>query len=332
MAASSRASSSGCLDPAGELVLPGPQRHPPGRVGGHDVAGAAGQAAALQGGGQPFGHGREPGVGPRWRVVGQGQGVVLVGAEGALPAGAAAEHEQRVRAGRRAQLRLGVADGPDVQGVVGAGHEPGDVGGRGAGPDQGGRGRRDLGRVGGQLVGAAGPLQLAPDEQGMAGLLPQQVGVGDHAHQPSLPGERQVVDAPVDHGQQQLPEAGVGRHGPQRRGHHLAHRRVRGQAVGQHPVAEVGGGHQAGRLALHDQRRHPLAAHAPGRLGHRLGRRAGHQRPRHQLAGLDLEQAERGGEPGRGQGVAEAVAGPPGQQRLEPGWCRSRSTCPAGIR
>ena len=42
-----------------------------------------------------------------------------------------------------------------------------------------------------------------------------------------LPGERQVVDAPVDHGQQQLPEAGVGRHGPQRHGHHLAHRRVR---------------------------------------------------------------------------------------------------------
>ena len=48
------------LDPADELLLPGPQRHPPGRVGGHDVARAADEAALLQGGRQVLGQGGEP--------------------------------------------------------------------------------------------------------------------------------------------------------------------------------------------------------------------------------------------------------------------------------
>jgi hypothetical protein len=36
------------LYPADELLLPGPQRDPPGRVGGHDVARAADEPALFQ--------------------------------------------------------------------------------------------------------------------------------------------------------------------------------------------------------------------------------------------------------------------------------------------
>ena len=99
------------LDPADELLLPGPQRDPPGRVGGHDVAGAADKPALLQGGRQVLGQGGEPAVGPRWGAIGHHQGVVLVGAERALPAAAAAEDQQRVRARRRAERRLAVTSG-----------------------------------------------------------------------------------------------------------------------------------------------------------------------------------------------------------------------------
>ena len=95
-------------------------RHPPGRVGGHDVARAAGEPAALQGGCQPLGQGLEPGVGARRRVVGQHQGVVLVAAQRGFPAGAAAEDQQRVRARGRPERRLAVPGGADIEGIVGA--------------------------------------------------------------------------------------------------------------------------------------------------------------------------------------------------------------------
>jgi hypothetical protein len=70
----------GLLDPAGELVLPGTTRDAPGRVGGHHSARAAGQATALQRHRQVLGQGREPLAGAAGRVVGQHQGVVLIGA------------------------------------------------------------------------------------------------------------------------------------------------------------------------------------------------------------------------------------------------------------
>jgi hypothetical protein len=102
------------LDPVDEPVLPGRQWHPTGRVGGHHVAGAAGEAAAFQGRRQRFGQGREPAVGSRRGGVGHHQGRVLVGAQRAFLAGAAAQHQQRIRAWRRPQGRLGVARSPHI--------------------------------------------------------------------------------------------------------------------------------------------------------------------------------------------------------------------------
>jgi hypothetical protein len=272
------------LDPAEELLLPGPERDSPGWVGGHDVARAADEPALLEGGRQVLGQGGEPAIGPRWGAIGHHQGVVLVGAERALPAGPAAQDEERVRAWGRPERRLAVASGADIEGIVGAGQEPGDIGGRGAGPDQPGRGRGGLTGGGGQLLGAGRPVEPAADEQGMVGLLPEQVGVGDDPDQLSLPGEGQVVDAPVDHGEQHLVEGAVGRDGVQRRGHDLAYRGAGMKAGREHAVAEVGGGHQARRPAVDDQRRHQPVAHAPGRLGDGVVRGAGDDR----LAGQGL--------------------------------------------
>jgi hypothetical protein len=119
---------------------------------------------------------------------------------------------------------------------------------------------------------------------------PQQVGIGDDPDQPSLTGEGQVVDAPVDHGEHHLAKSAVVREGVQRRGHDLAYRCVRIQACREHTVAEVGGGHQAGRPAVDDQRRHQPVAHAPGRLGDRVVRGAGDDRPAGQRLGSDPGQ------------------------------------------
>ena len=121
------------LDPAGELLLPRPQRRPPGRVGGHDVAGTAGEATALQGDGQPLGQRREPVACPRREVVGEDQRVVLVGAERRLAAGAAAQDKQRIRARRWPEGRLAVTGGLDIEGILGGAQESGDLARRGTG-------------------------------------------------------------------------------------------------------------------------------------------------------------------------------------------------------
>jgi hypothetical protein len=126
----------------------------------------------------------------------------------------------------------------------------------------------------------------------VARLVSQQVGVGHHADQPPLFDQRQVVDAAVDHGQQHLTQARLGRHGVQPGGHHRRHRRVAAAAGRQHPVTEIRCRHQPRRLSPDHQRRDLLIAHAPGRFGHRLARVAGDQRPVDQLAGAHREQVQ----------------------------------------
>jgi hypothetical protein len=115
------------FDPAGEQLLPRPQRHPPGRVGGHDVAGAAGEATAFEGDGQPLGQRREPVGCPRRGVVGEDQRVVLVGAERRLATGAAAQDKQRIRARRWPEGRRAVMGGLDIESVLGGAQASGDL-------------------------------------------------------------------------------------------------------------------------------------------------------------------------------------------------------------
>ena len=87
IAASSSASSSGSWIQLANWSCQARQRDAPGRVGGHHVARAAGQAAALQRRRQVLGQGREPLAGAGGRVIGQHQRVVLVAAQGGLPRG-----------------------------------------------------------------------------------------------------------------------------------------------------------------------------------------------------------------------------------------------------
>ena len=125
----------------------------------------------------------------------------------------------------------------------------------------------------------------------------------------------------VDHGQQQLPEAGVGGHGPQRGWSSPGPPACPGP--GRRPAPGCGSRWRSpGREGRPPPpaTTHPLCTHRQ-RLGHRLGR-AGRQRPRGQLARLDLEQA--GGRrawtrPGRGGG-GRRPAGPAGpRSRAGPG-------------
>jgi hypothetical protein len=202
---------------------------------------------------------------------------------------------------------------------VGAGQEAGDLAGWRARADQADRGRGHLPGPNRQVLGTSRPVQPAAHEQRVARLVSQQVGVGDHADQPPLPDQRQVVDAAVDHGQQHLAQARLGRHGVQRGGHHRRHRRVAAAVGRQHPVAEIRCRHQPGRPSPDHQRGDLLIAHAPGRFGHRLARVAGDQRPVDQLAGAHREQVQGRGLPASSERASQPVAGPTGQQGLEAG-------------
>ena len=69
----------GVIDPVSEIVFPDPQRLPPFRVGGHDVAGTVGVAALGQAVGDELGQGQEVVVVFfRNETVVQDHGVVLV--------------------------------------------------------------------------------------------------------------------------------------------------------------------------------------------------------------------------------------------------------------
>jgi hypothetical protein len=135
IAASSRASSSGCsiqrTNQRTNPVLPGAQWHPPGRVGGHHLAGTAGRPqrskVAASRSARPRTSRRLP-AGGRRPAPGRGPGRCA----GCFPARAAAEDTQRIRARRRPERRLGVARSSDVERIVG---KPGDLAGRAAGTD-----------------------------------------------------------------------------------------------------------------------------------------------------------------------------------------------------
>ena len=256
------------LYPAEELLLPGPQWDPPGR--GWWSAMSPGQrtsphcsSVAARCSARAANQSSAPGAAPSATTRAWSWSV----RERALPAGPAAEDEERVRAWGRPE-RLAVTSGADIEGIVGAGQEPVTSAGWGAGRTSGRAAAVVTSRA--EAASCSGPVAWSSwrrTSRGWWGLLLQQVGVGDDPDQPSSPGQGQVVDALLGDGQHHLADGAVGRDGVQRRGHDLAYGCVRRRPAASTRSRRLCGGHQARRPAVDDQRRHEPVAHAPAGPG-----------------------------------------------------------------
>ena len=106
---------------------------------------------------------------------------------------------------------------------------------------------------------------------------------------------REVADPALEHVEQDLAAAAVGRHGVGGRAHHLRDRRARVDAGGDHARAQVAVGHDPQPVVaeVDDHGRRPLVGHQPRGLADRRVRRAQHERRAHQLGDRALRRVHR---------------------------------------
>ena len=275
-----------------EVEAPNPvlQREAQGGVRRHHIAVAPSDPGRLQTRGHEFGQWRQRRVGGVGVAL-ERHGMVLVGSDGLLLSGGAAEREPGPGEGRltlfgdpeleepaRGRVDRERDDVAHVDRIRARVHQGGDHVGELA--DR----ARDRIAIGGAFDRALQcERRVAPD--------PHQVGVRDHADDPSARvGDREVVKAALEHAEQDLADHRVGRHGLGPRRHHLSDRGVGAAALGDDARAEVAVGQDAHRpVGGGDQQaRHAFARHELGGVGHGRDRVTGDRRPPNERTDLSV--------------------------------------------
>ena len=255
--------------PEVEPLHPLVQRQAERVVRRHHVAPTPGDPGGLQTRGHELGKRRQRRI-RRVSVAVERDGVILVGSDRLLLAGGAAQGEPCPRHRRLTVLRDPELEQPARGGVDRERDHVPDVDRVGARVDERGDHVGELRDRARDRLAIGRAFDRALQRERCVATDPHQVRVSDHADDPSAGvRDREVVEATLEHAEQDLADHRVGGHGLGSRRHHIADRGVAAPSFGDDPRSKIAIGEDAdGAVGRGDQQaRHAFARHALGGLG-----------------------------------------------------------------